>query len=310
MDNKIVMISIAAVIGIIVLGSVLMPILDDSTATTDTFTNEGYLPYLKITSNDSYSMSFDVSSPNKATVNGEEYTIWKDGDGNRNISIIMIPDVGIVRYNHGPNAADFVSVQGIGFGLTNGSFSFTYENGSYTMTYGTTTQTNTADVIYAIGNGGSFVLKNSNEKSYVVEDSEIFGMGVTTVLAWNNGFQIEGSNFQMEGNADNIDISTFSTGTASFEISNVADDLTAVSGHEELFTISKVTFTATGTPLSGDPVSVDATYSYFLVPNEVTAERSVHFTDGQNAIFAAMPVMIILAILLGVVALVIRSRMD
>lgn len=304
MDNKIVMISIAAVIGIIVLGSVLMPILDDATATTDKFTNDGK-SYIKTTSEGKYTLTWDPTDPNNAVVNGGSFPIWSPGDGVKNISILMIPEVGIMRYNHGAGESDFVSIQAVGFAFSfTQSFTFTYENGAYSIV-GATTVTGTSDEVYAIGPNGDFVLKNPTDAAYVNPDSEIIGMGVTTVTFWNNGFQVSGS-------ADDVEVYVYNlgSGTTAIVTSDVDSDYAPVSEYVDLSTIKQVTFTATATPTEGDPVVKDCTYNYFLVPHEVTAERAQHFSDGQIAIFAAIPVMIILAVLLGVVALVIRSRMD
>ena len=59
----------------------------------------------------------------------------------------------------------------------------------------------------------------------------------------------------------------------------------------------------------GNPIG-SATYTYFVAPHEITVEKSVHLTNNENELLAVIPVLVIVAILIGVVALVIRSKLD
>lgn len=303
METKQIMsLALAIAIGALVFSAALIPAISMATDTEDTFTNEG-LRYIKATSEDTYTLVWDPATPGKATVNDEDYTIWSPGDGNKSISIVMVPDSGIVRYNINSSGV-IIAIQIVGLGVlsvTDG-FSLTYESGTYSITNGTQTITGTSDNIYAIGNG-EYVLKNPNDRSFLIEDSEVFGMGVTTVLAWNNGFQIEGDNFQIDGDTDNIEVSTFNEGSSTFVITNVADDLTVVNNYVDLYTLNKVTFTVTGTPTEGDPVTVNATYSYFLVPYEVTAELTIHADGPTRAILGMIPIIAVLGLLVGIVTI-------
>lgn len=304
MNMKIVGVALAAFVSLVVLAAVLMPILDDATATHETFTNDGK-SYIKTTSEGKYTLTWDPADPNNAVVNGESFPIWSPGDGVKNISILMIPEIGIMRYNHGSGESDFVSIQAVGFAFSfTQSFTFTYENGAYSIV-GATTVTGTSDEVYAIGPNGDFVLKNPTDAAYVNPDSEIIGMGVTTVTFWNNGFQVSGS-------ADDVEVYVYNlgTGTTAIVTSDVDSDYAPVSGYVDLSTLKQVTFTATATPTEGDPVVKDCTYNYFLVPHEVTAELSQHLSGNQIELLDVIPVLVIVAILLGVIALIIRSRLD
>lgn len=304
--KKIIMISISAALVVIVLAGVLMPVLDDATATQDTFINDGYARYTEIGANESYTMSWDSTTPEKVTVNGDDYEIWKNGDGNRNISILMVPDHGIVRYNHGSSAYASTQIIGLGTLAISDSYTVTLDNGTYTITNSANTSvTGTFTTAYIVDPDGEYILKNSNERAYLVSgstiiaDSSLIAMGVTTVTSWSNGFQITGT-------LADYDVEVFNPAVNTFVISDVADDRQTVTGYNDLYTLSKITFNVTDS--NDADIDVDATYSYFLVPYEVTAERAVHFTDGQNAIFGAIPIMLIAALLVGIVALVIRVR--
>lgn len=300
MDNKIVMISIAAVIGIIVLGSVLMPIMNDATATTDTFSNvEGSQGYFIPIGPDteSYTLSFDGSSPGKVVVNGEDVPLF---DG----TIIAMTDSGIFRCNNSLGTRLSLISSTNTASQIDTTLTITITNGVFSYVIGTAAAVtmDISDGGFAIAKTGDYVMTGANQNIYLNKDSLIYGSGLTSVTggAWNTNFQFSGSiedgvtvivNYPVNNNVPTI--------------SNEAVVNSPIDGHKDLYDLEKVTFDAT----LGDNVT-SCTYDRIIVPAEITAERSVHFTPGENAIFAAMPIMIILAVLLGVVALVIRSRMD
>lgn len=309
---KIPMVAISAAIVVIVLAAVLMPVLGDATTTEDTFSNvtDKTIPFMKITNEDTYTMTWTESKPYVLTVNGEDITIWKTGDGNKNISIFEIPGVGIIRYNMGTNGTvqnTIYQIVGPTVQITaKANLTVSATNGAISIQSGTNTAyTTTADVVYGVGNG-DFVLKQPTQDAYMTADSEYFGMGVTEVSAWNDGFQIEGT---IEGTIENgPTVSLFAHAVDNVTVSDEAAVYSEVSGYVGLYKLSKVTFTATTTDES--PSSVSATYNYFLVPTEVTAERAQHLAPNEIAILGAIPALIIVALLIGVLAIFMRSRAE
>lgn len=318
MDNKLVMISIAAVIGIIVLGSVLMPILDDATTVNETFTNEGYYTLNKVTDETESVITWSTDTPKIVNVDGTDIDMSNIGV-NRSYTILG-SDTVIVRYlDNGTDTffqafgfvySSLISNSGTGkeviITISNGDAKWEVsDNGvvddTATRTYSIGTDcfeinpTNTGDYIA--------VMKKANLPAYVKGDSTIRLMG-TSITNYSSAIALYGVGTIDDG----LEISTVykpsNITTVTYSDPVVTDE--RISAYKDLYSLDKFDFTITRD--SSSPVAV--TYSYFIVPAEVTAERSVHFTDGQNAIFAAIPVMIILAVLLGVVALVIRSRMD
>ena len=304
MDNKIVMISIAAVIGIIVLGGVLMPILDDATATTDTFTNDGYA---RMSETDEETVITWTPSVDRTiiNVNGEPYSLSVfPKTFNTSYSIAFADDFILRVYMDGVGPSNIQIWQS---GYRNGassssSYTATFTISSSTLSYNSgapdaTTSTYThSGGYFCVDPNGDYIMKPQGSAAYVLEDSSvIYAGGISgfgnSVLA---GLYFEGT----------VGDYTFTPMLSGVTVDNVQTDYTDVSGYVGLISLLKITFDTT---YNSDVVS--QTYSYFLVPYEVVAERSVHFTDGQIAIFSVMPLMIIVAILLGVVALVIRSRM-
>lgn len=313
MDNKLVTISIAAVIGIIVLGSVLMPILDDSTATTDTFTNEGYYRMSELAPTDDapYTISWVLSAPTTFTINGTDYVMTDILTTTNQYFTILASDGAYLRVANAGNKIivqmhNYVGNPLLAFdsgNTTMKSFDVSVDSDSIDVTR-VTGEDQTIDVTasysdwcYGFDSAGKYIMKLNNSSAYVVDEDIIILAGVTKVGTTDvavYGF----------GNVNEISLeSAYPDDNTTY--SDVEINSTVVSDYLKLNKISTVTFDMT----RSDTVA-HATYSYFLVPYEVTAERAVHFTDGQNAIFAAIPVLIILAVLLGVVALVIRSRLD
>ena len=302
MNTKVIAISIAAFIGIIVLGSVLMPILDDATAKTDTFKNEGYFYMDVVKDDETHTLSWDYTNPGIITVDGSDVAL---PDGIGNWTICGSKDF-MVRYlSQSSNKAINVYAlnnQGIHAQVSN-STSMTLEVSADSVTATNTASTpetltiSDLETIYCIvPESGSYVMKYSDKPAYLVDESVI---GICRTVA--DGVSVSYSIFGTIG--DGFEINQFYGSTATFGDITVND--TEVSGYNGLYKLDNFQFNIT----SGTN-STDATVSYFIVPAEVTAERAVHFTDGQNAILAAIPIMIIVAILLGVVALVIRSRTE
>ena len=158
---------------------------------------------------------------------------------------------------------------------------------------------------------GDYIMTDGTDW-YSSGDSVMFGTGQSV---------IDNVNIFVHAEATVDDGATFTVSSlygapaiSNVSVTNEKVNYTAVSGFNDLYTVSSITCDVSFDTLddNNDPVTHTGslTYNRLVVDKEITAERSVHFTDGQNAIFAAIPVMIILAVLLGVVALVIRSRMD
>ncbi len=302
MDNKIVMISIAAVIGIIVLGSVLMPILDDATTVNETFTNDGYYRVSKATADSNVTIVWDHTDPTILTVNGTDLDM--SGIPKDQPLTIYASEEAVVRYTNGTSG---VSINRYGGSYQNATesnakdVSITLSGSSATMVWGTSTDTLTATGVYYIDPDGDYVMKKSDSVAKVKSDESVLLIAGTSNVS--GAVTLYGTGTIDDGLTISV-VAGLAEGDT-YSIGDVTINYTDLTKYIDLADLTSIQF-----PFTKNTTTATITYSYFVVPYEVTAERSVHFTDGQNAIFAAMPVMIILAVLLGVVALVIRSRMD
>lgn len=302
MNTKVIGISIAAVIGIIVLGSVLMPILNDSTAKSDTYTNSGMFRMKEYGGDDAFTASWDHTKPAEITINGEVVPI----PATTNEFSIILDGNFFLRYFATTAALSlYYGTTGVVSAGGDTGYDMTIEYDGEDITFANTKSTPDTRVIavskfYSIANDGPFVMKKPTEATYANSDSIIYGAGRTSVFTTN---ELVGS--LVSGTIEDPEVSIW---RGSVTPSNITVNATEVEDHKDLYLFNSVTFKVTST--EDDTLTQDITYSFVVVPYEVTAERTVHFTDGQNAILSTIPIMIIVAILLGVVALVIRSRMN
>ena len=297
MEMKIVGISVAVLVSLVVLAGVLMPVLDDATATTDTFTNEGYFN-VRYSPTTDVSLSWDHTDPKKVTVDGDVYDL-------SNISVdctLVCGDNWIIRYRGSNDSMAYWGSSGaaiVASASAGTDFTATCSGGSLSISAGTSTATDSYTDLYCIDSDGSFVMKKTDTSAYLNGDSPFYAIGVTNL----NGGQV--AMIKLTGTIDD-GVSADGYRVSSPTFSNISMDTVTDGNHKDLYQLSKIT----GTITDANSVSTNFTYSYFIVPAEVTAERSIHFTDNQNALLAVIPMLVIIAILIGVVALVIRSRLD
>lgn len=307
MEMKIPAIAITAVVVVIVLAGVLMPVLDDATKTEDSFTNDGYFHLNKYdASADSLTIFWDHNSPRVLTVGSTTYDL--DTPVNQWIDVI-VGDDWYIRYAYG-GSVSFMGFDGYGFvsqvlaSVTNGSdMTAVLSGGTVTVTVSTT---GASDIVkstsyteyYALsGDTGDYVMKKSAETVYMSEDTPIYAIGSTDAFSGAAMVKLTGS---IE---DGVTATVLRSTSGEVTAGPTTVNTTKVNDYAGFYELSTITFDL----IKGDDTQA-ATYSYFIVPSTVDGERAVHFTDNQNAIFAAIPIMVIVALLIAVVALVFRGR--
>ena len=308
MNTKIVGISIAAFIGIIVLGSVLMPILNDSTATEDTIKNVGFLNAKTLDETTTATMSWQYTNPEILVVDGNEINISEIESSYSAISIVFsndwfiraVQNAGLILYKTGTTSASAIE------GATVSSekdFSMTVASGVATIVIGENTYEYTISgdgLIVTTEDNAPYVIKKSTDIAYLNGDSVVYAVGRT-----DRALNVSGSSFNAIFKASVDDGVTPISYSPQWTVTDSSVIYQENSDHLDLYDMTAFTVDLLAAINTGT-----VTYNQIFVPSEVTAERSIHFTDGQNAILSAIPIMIIVAILLGVVALVIRSRLD
>lgn len=311
MEMKIPAIAITAFVVVVVLAGVLMPVLDDATATTEKFDNKkgSMFNVEKISADTPYTFVWDIANRTAATVNGNTVDLTAS-------TLICTSSEYLVRYTYNSGSGN-ASIQSIGGSLglllstssaTTGTLTVDNTTNAGYLTF-TLVKDDASPVVktfaigetYGISDKGDYVMKSSTQVAYLNGDSPVLAMGLTTFNGeYATGFYIDGTP------DDGFEVTNFFPVPATAVVSDITSDLAEVSDFKDLFTLKQIQFNLTG---ASDPtITGSATYSYFIVPAEVTAEKAVHFNDNENAILVAIPIMVIVALLIAVVALVFRGR--
>lgn len=294
---RIVGISITVVVSIIVLAGVLMPVLTDVTTTEETFKNVGYYN-LTYTESESATFEWDYQYPRVLTVNGDSITLPEPSSADRTI---ICGDTFIVGYSANSNGERlrFYDAEHALTANVSGSsvLSLSCESGSYSVTVGTTTYEGTYTELFFIDTGGAYVLKESDSPAYVNGDSKITLMDWTSVGAATVGIRIVGTI------DDGLTFDTFRGEDLTFSNEKVESSKDA--DFKDLYTVDGLSFT-----ISDGTNTKNKEFTAYIVPAEVTAEKAVHLSDNQIALMDAIPVLVVIAILMGVVAVILARRMD
>lgn len=301
--RKIIATTIGVTIAIITLAAVLMPVLQDSMATSDTFRNNGnyFMTEWESTSTDTYTLAWDHTDPLKVSVNSETITV---GIPQFYMFSLICADNWLVRYETNESGTS-VSVSYGGSenyavisATTTAATDITIvlNGGTATFTVGETVVTRSYTTAYAIDTSGPYVMKKANDAAYMNGDSMIYIVG-------NSSWYGASARVKISGTIDdgfNIEVVNHNTWT----VSDVVTTAPADNKYIDLYKFDKIDFTVNMDP-SG---THDLTYSQVIVPYEVTAERAVHFDPAEIGILAAIPIMIIVAILLMAVSIINKGR--
>ena len=295
--NRIIGLVIALVVGGLLVGGLLIPSIQAMTATETTFENEGYYHMTHLNADDEYTLFWDHTKPYEVTVNGTD-VIPLTVPAYAAVTILG-SDAFCLRFLNTPDNPRIQMYGGTGWGY-GGSQGYDF---SVTLSGGTLTLMNTAetspftasgdapDKLYAITNNtGEYVLKKATTPAYMLGDSSLIVLcGVTdspvaTPAIYADGTINGGLNYTLFRPSGQVDTAVFSNETIT-----AAD----VNGYTGLKSLEKIEFDVTLTEGTVEP-----TYTYFIVPASVTAEKTQHMDATQIAMFGVISI-------LGIVALVV-----
>ena len=262
---------VALVIGIIMVTAVILP-LSSEYSKAKTFKNEGYFTMNKYTADDEdLTVSWDHTKPDKITVGDDEITVsipkgkWVSvvvGDNWYFRYVVSNSNVTEVQMSYG-------SVAVITAATDNGrDLEVTLSNGTATgKTYSSgvvqSTQTASYTEVYVIAEDGEYyIMKDSDVTATMLNDSEFIGIGQTFI---SGGAAI----IKVQGTIDDGATVTIigSTVTAAIDTDTISVNATPVNGYIDCYDLTSITFDVT---TSGG--TTHATYNYFIVPAEVTAD--------------------------------------
>lgn len=284
-------------VGIILAGSLLMPVISDATETTDTFENTGYFSMTKYDTETDLTIEWDHTKPKVITINEEDIAL-EGFPLNQWISII-IGDDWMVRYANGGtlyfSQLRYGNMQTMSADTNTGTdMTIVCEAGTATATrYTSGTPGTPAEVsyteIYAISERGDYVMKKATDIAYMAGDSPIVAYGTTDL---GSGYS---SMIKITGTInDGVDVTILAStsGSAAIVDDSIVINKTATTstiGYE----LSNIQF-----EISDRGDDYPATYSYFIVPAKVTLELTEHLSNGEIAIMNAIPLMIIVALVM------------
>lgn len=282
----------AVIVGLMVSGLILVafvPIFTEVTATEKTFTNDGYFYVEKISADDTNEIVFTyeylgpASSDVSFTYNGEPM----DLTGYPSAFTIV---TNLTDYAVRCGANEYIGIQTIGNDFAMGghntkSSTLTIASGTITFTTVSSTDvtaTKTASYtelwVYS-DTPTDYVMKKSDEVAYITPDTEYIACGVTSMTAWNTVISLS-------GNYEDFDATIIYPPNLTTTVTNKAIVEEEVDGYIDLYALDKLTFT-----INDGTTSVDAIYSYFIVPSEVTVELSVHGDDVFNTVINIIPLL-------------------
>lgn len=318
---------LTAILVVAMVGCVLVagfiPVVGESVASSTTFVNDGYYTMDAITEETVRIIEWEKSTPNILTIDGVSMNMsWTDVT--KSYTLIGSEEM-VFRYERGANntagvqlfsttaSASYLSFHSNTSAETGDKVTITLESETVSfVTNGTNpinkTVTNIGTDAFVINptNDGDFtvVMKKANIPAYVLNDSIIRFIGVS-VISGPNGIALYGIGTIDDG----IDISTIYTSntTTNVSYSEPVATVTEVNGYNDLYSLDKYTFTISYTD-NGTPKTFDATYSYFLVPAEVVAEKTLHADDNTASIVSMIPFILIMGIVLMFVGVVLVRR--
>lgn len=314
MDSRIIKITIFATLAILVTATVLMPVISDARMTAGaeiTKINEGtghtfkeMVPGDVLSCESVYS---DSSRTDTWTLNGD--VVLNEGVTSLTWDWGLISDVMYVYVNSSSNAAvggvrTITTDAGVSTsytGATSDTPSRTYQwemNDDYTITFtnytgdtvsSTTTYSSTwAYTLASIEDGAYMSAQVTTNEYYDSKD----GKNIILAGSYNSGDLDTGYYYVKDGELTILNTSY--TGSIEFE-QTLSDGTTDI--YDTLVTVSVT---------DGSTTEVFSPYRA-LVPYEVTGHES---SGAAYSLYGVIPIMVIMSILLGVVAIVLRSRMD
>lgn len=296
------------VIGVIVLAA-FVPIISETTSATKTFENEGYFYMQKITADDENTYTLEYVYDPDSTKLSYEYNGQAIDTSNWPVSplnVTLASDGNSWLVRASPNN-EYVGMQAVGYGFAFGghntwSVTIEFDSGTVTATAinssdvsATYTTTYTEMWIYS-PTPTDYIMKKSNVGAYMHEDSEYVAMGITSVTAWNTGIKIV-------GNLDDFTATIIYPPNLTTTVTNKEIVKTQTTGYLNLYSLDKLTFT-----INDGTTTVDATYSYFIVPATVTAEKSVHPDDALSSVIDLLPLIAGIGLMIILVAEFLYTR--
>lgn len=312
MDPKrIVMLVVGASVMVLIFSAILVPIVNDATTTEKTLTNEGYYRMSELGENDTTVITWSpATAATKSTIaiNGEDYDLASTTPAYQSRSLAFAENL-ILRFFNEGNGNYSMQVWDAAFKIGGGSATVTdtvtVTMGNGTLSWnrsetGTTTEYAYTGNMIAIDLNGDMILKKSTDPAYLLPDSSIIYGGGISLLSGTTY-----SGVYLSGTVEDIDDSSIEVLNSNAAVSNTNVVYSPVSGYIDLVSFDKITFDTTYSN-----TTTTQTYSYVVVPYEVTAELAVHPDGATLSMLSVIPIIVMIGIILAVVGVAIVGRND
>lgn len=270
---------------IVIIGGTLAPYVDNVSAETKTYTNEG-MPYAAV-DDDTHTI---VVTDSSIEVDGEEIdqSLFPDYTS---LSIVYA-DAGFIRLITNSvvvNVTFSGSTKSFSYSGYTVTITIVGDAATITTTEGSSTAT-VSDVNYYVATAGDYVL---SENPYVNGESVIYGAGSTSFSTPNTVIYTVWSGTIEEISAEVLRTTNGSSVVSSTEVNTTNDT-------SNLYRVDSVLVNYTAT-YSGTDYSTTSTYTYFLAPAEVVYDNP-DYLGSTNAVILLAIVVITIAALLAVTA--------
>lgn len=306
--KRMIELTVGIVVGLIVFSAILMPVIKDTTATEKTITNEGYFRMSEISADDesTYVLTWDVNTPNTIKVN--DAPVVMDLENAPSQVTVCFNGDWMLRANITNGAITAISyIPNLGAStVASSTVEVTLNGGSATAVMDGTSKTEDYTNVYIPDADGSFIMKKSNTDAYIQSDSVMVAFGISR-LNTASSFNERGIGFN--GSMD--DINPFIWRPPSDTTSTITDvsvNATRDAAYVDLYKLTNITMVGHYVNEDESVTDTTLTYSYFLVPYEVTSELSQHLDSNEIALIGVIPVLIIAGLIVGIVATVISRR--
>lgn len=312
--GKFVGLLVFGIIGMLVVMA-FVPMITETTSATDTFENEGYFYMEKISADDEtvHVLKY-VTDGTNANISFELDDVELDTStwpvSPLNVTIATDGESWVMR---GSGTNEYVGLQGVGSTINFGGHNsrtatVTFDSGTVTVertiynpdtgqtTAGNTLTSSYTDLWLISPTPTDYVMKKADATAYLLEDSEYLAMGITTISKWNTAIKLTGT-------VEDFNASIVYPPNLTTTVTNKNIVVSEVSGYNDLYSLEKLTFT-----INDGTTTVDATYSYFIVPASVTAEKTYHPDNTLATVINLLPLIAVIGLFMFLVAEFLYTR--
>lgn len=298
MDAKTIAVALVCVmVGAVMFGA-LIPVFGDVTATEDTFTNTGYYRMSYVETDTDITITWDHTKPHEIVVNSDIVKLPDNPDVT--LSIVM-NDTWIVRYTGDALQMYLNASSHRDASVSAGTDAEITLSGGTVNWVSTADENNTATTtytyVYYATNDGPYIMKSALDSAYLKGDSLIYGHGRSYVAGSSHMYRVTGTI------DDGITVTDVYPSSGITNGDPIINDQ-AMNNYIDLYKFDNVSFEVTN---ENNNEQGTVTYSYVVVPYEVTAERSVHPDESMGVILDIIPLVIGIGLLLLTVAWFLRK---